>query len=147
MDYFLNEGDEINLDVIKSLSSYTKEYSIFDLQNSIAKGDKANSLKVGYNLLEKGKEMPYILAMLTKFVSIVAQSMELTKYSDFDASKKIGISKYYYMNSKNAPFLKEHRRLYQVVNALYETDLALKTSSKDEKTLFTILISKIFTPI
>lgn len=147
MDYYLPKGEEISLEVIKSLSSYTKEYSIFDLQNAIGRGDKATSLKVGYNLLDKGKEMPYIIVMLTKFVSIAAQSMELSNYSDFDASKKIGISKYYYKNSKNAPFLKHHKRLYQVVNSLYETDLAVKTSSADQKTLFTMLISKIFAPV
>ncbi len=142
---FLSESKEITPEDIKKLSSATKEYSIFDLLNAMGKGNKANALKVLNNLLENGKDLIFIISMLTKYFSVISQSFELRKrkLSDEDASKAIGVSKYYYINCKNAPFFNNETRLIHASKVLYETDLALKTSGIDQKSLSTIMLTNI----
>ena len=144
---FLGNNNEISVEDIKRLSSATKEYSIFDLLNAIGKGNAANSIKIINNLLDCGKNMVFILSMLTKFISVIAQSIELEqrKLSDNDASKAIGVSRYYYINCKNAKYFKNENRLLRAANALYYSDLTLKTTNVDEKTLATIMITDFFT--
>lgn len=143
---FLGDKEEIFVDDIKKLSSATKEYSIFDLLNAIGKGNASNSIKIINNLLDCGKDMVFILSMLTKFFSVIAQSIELEqrKLSDKDASKAIGVSIYYYINCKNAKYFKNENRLLQAANVLYKTDLSLKTTNVGEKTLAAIMVTNFF---
>jgi len=144
---FLPENEEITTDDIKKLSSATKEYSIFDLLNAIGKGKTTDSLKVINNLIDHGKDLIFIVNMLTKYFSVIAQSLELQKrkLSDIDASKAIGVSKYYYINCKNASYFRDESKILRASKALYNTDLALKTTNIDQKTLSTMLLSEIFT--
>lgn len=143
---FLGESKEITTEEIKKLSSATKEYSIFDLLNSIGKGKSSDSLKVINNLIDNGKDLVFITSMLTKYFSTIAHSIEMQqkKMSDMDASRAIGVSKYYYINCKNAPFFRNETKLLQASRALYSTDLALKTTAVDQKTLATMLLTELF---
>lgn len=143
---FLSNNEEITVTDIKKLSSATKEYTIFDLLNSMGKGNISNSIKIVNNLLECGKDLVFIISMLTKYFSVIAQSIELEQrnISDNDASKAIGVSKYYYINCKNAKYLKSNHRILKAAGALYNADLTLKTANIDQKTLATIMLSEIF---
>ena len=143
---FIGDKKEIDVEDIRKLSSATKEYSIFDLLNSLGKGNISGTHKVFNNLLDNGKDLIFITNMLTKYFSVIAQSIELQsrKLSDNDASKAIGISKYYYINCKNASYFKNANKLSTACKALYNTDLAMKTTGIDQKTLSTILIAEIF---
>ncbi|MBK7104104.1 MAG: DNA polymerase III subunit delta [Ignavibacteriae bacterium] len=143
---FLNDKKEITAEEIKSLSSATKEYSIFDLLNSIGKGNKSNSLKVMFNLLDTGKDLIFIISMLTKFFTVISQSFELRQRSlnDVEASQAIGVSKYYYINCKNASYFNNEQKIYKAFKALFNADFSLKTSGIEEKTLATILLTEIF---
>jgi DNA polymerase III subunit delta len=146
MKSFLNDRKEITAEEIKILSSKTKEYTIFDLMNSLGKGQKKNSLKVIYNLLDTGKDLIFIISMLTKYFSVISQSLEMKqrRLNDFDAAQEIGVSKYYYINCKNALFFNDERKLSKAFAALFKTDLALKTTGIDQMTLATILLTEIF---
>ena len=132
---FLGEKHEISSEDIKTLSSEMKEYSIFDLLNTLGKGNLSDSIKVIFNLLSHGKDLVFIINMLTKYISVISQSIELRgrKLSDLDAAKAIGVSKYYYQNCKNAQYFAAINRLQRASKALYHTDLALKTTSVDQK--------------
>jgi DNA polymerase-3 subunit delta len=143
---FIGDKKEIDVEDIKKLSSATKEYSIFDLLNALGRGNLASSYKVINNLLDNGKDLIFITNMLTKYISVIAQSIELQnrKLSDNDACKAIGVSKYYYINCKNASYLKNAQKLETTSKALYNVDLAMKTTSIDQKTLSTILVTEIF---
>jgi len=143
---FLGKNKEITSAEIKKMSSETKEYTIFDLLNSIGKGNVSDSLKVVFNLLDHSKDMVFIISMLAKYFSVISQSIELQqrKLSDNDASKAIGVSRYYYINCKNASYFRNENRLLQACKALYNTDLALKTSGIDQKTLATKMLAEIF---
>ncbi|MDX1699453.1 MAG: DNA polymerase III subunit delta [Melioribacteraceae bacterium] len=144
---YLGDKDEIKSEDIKTLSSAMKEYSIFDLLNTMGKGNISDSIKVIFNLLSHGKDLVFIVNMLTKYISVISQSIELRqrKLSDFDASKAIGVSKYYYQNCKNAQYFGTESRLHRASKALYNTDLALKTTSIDQKTLSVMMLTEIFT--
>ena len=143
---FLGDKKEIDVEDIKKLSSATKEYSIFDLLNSLGKGNIADTHKVMNNLLDNGKDLIFITNMLTKYISVIAQSIELQqrKLSDLDASKAIGVSKYYYINCKNASYFKNVKKLSTASKSLYKIDLAMKTTSIDQKTFATMMITEIF---
>ena len=143
---FLNDKKEITAEEIKNLASATKEYSIFDLLNAIGKGNKSNSLKVIFNLLDTGKDMIFIISMLIKYFTVIAQSFELKQrgLNDVEASQAIGISKYYYINCKNSVYFNSEKKVYNAFFALFNADLSLKTSGIDQKTLATILLTEIF---
>ncbi len=143
---FITKDNELTPEIIKSLSSDTKENNIFDLLNVIGKGNEKESLKVMTNLIEHGSSLVSIIAMLTKYLIVIARSFEIRKKipNDWDAAKEIGISKYFYTNCKNAVFFNNHAKLINAVRILYKTDIALKTSGIDEKTLSTVMLAEIF---
>lgn len=143
---FLGDNKSITSEEIKKLSSVTREYSIFDLLNSIGKGNLKDSLKVINNLLNQNKDLVFIVTMLTKYFTIIAQSTELQNrnFSDADASKTLGISKYYYINCKKANYFKDSTKLFRAFKALYNADVAIKTTNIDEHTLAIILLSELF---
>ncbi len=141
---FLGEGKEITPEVLERLTSSTKEFTIFNLQDALSSGDKSSAIKIGYNLLDNGKEMGFIIPMLSKYISTISQSAELKKMnlSDAEAAKKTGSSYYYYINCKNAKYFQSDVRLFKAAKALLNADLTMKTSAADPKTIFSILISE-----
>lgn len=143
---FLGKGGEVTFDIIKKLSSSTKEYSIFDLQDALAARNKAKAVEVAYNLLDCGTEIVFIIVMLTKFIKTIAQSIELIKdrTNDFQASKMLKISYQYYMNCKKARYFMNYDVLARSAEALLHADTAVKTTSMDPKTVLLILISEMF---
>lgn len=140
---FLGESKNITTEAIRELSSKTKEYTIFDLLNAAGKGNLTDSLKVINNLIDNGMELVRIITMLTKFLNTIAQSLELQKnrVPDVEAAKQIGVSSYYYINCKKAVFFKKDINLVRGIKTLYKTDLSLKTSGIQHKTLANLMIA------
>ncbi|MCX6174499.1 MAG: DNA polymerase III subunit delta [Ignavibacteriales bacterium] len=142
---YMNGKNEITYDDIKKISSPTKEYSIFDLQDSLGKGDKSRSIEVAYNLLDAGVEIVFIINMLAKFVLTVAQITDLvrSKVNDNEAVKLVGVSWGYYFNCKKAKYLMSDDRLLNASRALLNADLAVKTTATDYHTVLLMLICEI----
>ena len=143
---FIGDKPEINLDDIKALSSSLKEYSIFDLQNAIAKKDKARAMKLAFNLLEKGQETTFIIHMLTRYFTGLARVNEMTekKMNDYAAARIVGTHPYYYKDYKLARRAYSDKDLFQASRALLKADMAVKTTSADSKSIVSILISEMF---
>ena len=143
---FIKDDNELTTEIIKSLSSNTKENNIFDLLNVIGKGREKESLKIITNLLEHGNSLVPIIAMLTKFLIVIARSFELRSknLNDWDAAKEINISKYFYTSCKNANYFNNHTRVIRAIRVLYKTDVALKSTGIDEKTLSTLMLTELF---
>jgi len=141
---FLNGKGEITTDIITEMTSETKEFSIFNLQDAIKFGDKSKALNISYNLLEHNYKPLQLTAIITKFIAIIAQSRELKaqNINDYEASKKIGISKFYYSSCIQGNFFKSEERLLNASRALLKADLQIKTTTIDDKTLITTLISE-----
>jgi len=142
---YLNESREISLDSIKSLSTSLREYNIFDLQNAIGRKDKAGSLKIAYNMLEKGSEPTYIVHMLTRFFTGLSKINELIvkKIPDQAAARIVGTHPYYYKDHLKARKIYSDKDLYRIVQSLLKADLLIKTTSSDNKTIVTILLAEI----
>ncbi len=145
---FINKDDNnLTFEIIKSLASETKENNIFDLLNVLGKGNQKESLKILNNLLEHGSSLVSIIATLTNYFIVIARSFEIrTKFqNDWDAAREINISKYFYTNCKNATYFNNNKRIINAIKVLYKTDIALKSSGTDEKTLSTLMLSELFT--
>jgi DNA polymerase III subunit delta len=142
---FTSDGNELSFDDIKKLSSPTKEYSIFDLQDAVGKGDRVKALEVGYNLLDSGTDIVQIVNMIAKYVLVLAQMTELLKLniSDFEAAKLAGVSYGYFMNSKRGTYMMQDTRLLNASRALLEADLSVKSSDVNPKTVILTLITRL----
>jgi DNA polymerase-3 subunit delta len=142
---YLNESKEITLESVKSLSTALKEYNIFDLQNTLSKKDKAGSLKVAYNMLDKGSEPTYLVHMLTRYFTGLSRINELISKNapDQAAARLVGTHPYYYKNYISARKIYSDKDLYRIVQSLLKADLLIKTTSSDNKTIITILLSEI----
>ncbi len=142
---YLGDDKEITLESIKSLSTSMKEYSIFDLQNAIGEKDKARSLEIAFNMLDKGAEMTFIIHMLTKYFTGLSRINELIekKIPEQAAARIVGTHPYYYRNYIQARKRFTDSSLINAAKALLKADLAVKTTTADSKTIISILISEI----
>lgn len=141
---FLSVEREVDAGLIKSLSSRTKGYTIFDLQDALGVGKKSKALEIAYNLVDNGTDLVFILNMLSKFIIVISRSLELShkKVADTKAASMLKVSKYYYDNCRKARYFLDDARLNNASKALIETDIALKSTSADPKSLITILIGE-----
>lgn len=142
---FLGNKNEITLEVITSLSTKLKEYSIFDLQNAIGKRNKELALKYAYNLLEKGNDLVMIVAMLTKYFTGLARVSELisTNVNEYQAARIVGTHPYYYKDYIEARRRYSNKDIVESFRVLLKADLANKTTQTDAKTIVAILIAEI----
>lgn len=142
---YLNENKEISVESLIALSTSLKEYNIFDLQNAIGKKNKALSLKIAYNMLEKGSDSTHIVYMLTRYFMGLSRINELNakKVPMQTAARIVGTNYYYYRDHLNARKIYSDRDLYRSIQSLLKADLSIKTTSSDNKSIITILISEI----
>jgi DNA polymerase III subunit delta len=142
---FLGDAKEITNEVIKTISSELKEYTIFDLQNAIGVRNKTKAFETAFNLLDKGKDALFIIAMLNRYFTAIAQIPELEKSgkSDFEISRAINVSSYYYKDYKQASRYFKDLKMIEIAHALLEADISLKSTAMEQKTLISVLITQI----
>ncbi len=136
---YAKSEEEITPEIIQKLAEITKEYSIFDLQNALDKGDKAKAINYAYNMLASQKDVVFIIAMLTRYITNLARALELRKLPDSEGVKEFG-PKYYFM--KKTTFFSNESRLEKAARALLEADIRFKTTNIDAKTNLSILITE-----
>lgn len=143
-DYAFDK-DQLTFDEIKTIVSPTRKYSIFDLLDALGKGDKVKSLEIGYNLLDSGEDIVVILNMISKYILTISQIVELikTNINDNEASRKLQVSWYYYVNCKKARYFFSDERLLNASRALLEADISVKTTSEEPKSVLLMLITRI----
>jgi DNA polymerase-3 subunit delta len=132
--------EEITPLMIRNLAEITKEYSIFDLQAALDKGDKAKAISYAYNILSPHTDMIFIIAMLTKYVATLARVLEFKNLPESEGKKEFG-PRYFYL--KKPTFLLNEQRLQNAAKALLEADIRLKTSSIDNRSNLAILITEL----
>jgi DNA polymerase-3 subunit delta len=142
---YLGEKKEISIESIQKISSTLKQYNIFDLQNAIGKKNKPQSIKVAFNLLDNGFDAVFIVTMLTRYFTGLSKVPELKKSGipDNSASKIVGTHPFYYSGYISARNLYSDSQLVEVFRALLKADITIKTTSLDEKTIITVLLSEI----
>ncbi|MHB1686490.1 MAG: DNA polymerase III subunit delta [Ignavibacteriaceae bacterium] len=144
---FINLGDkkQITIESVRSLTAALKEYTIFDLQNALGKKNKKDSLKIAFNLLENGSEPTQIVGMINRYFTQLTRVGELAEKqvtSDIGA-RIIGTHRFYYPEYIKARNLYKDEGLFRAAAALLKADLAIKTTSLDEKSLISLLIAEI----
>lgn len=142
---YLNGQGEVTADIIENLSSATKEFSIFELQDAIGNGDKSRAMRICYNLLDAGMDILQINAFLSKYLITLASALEFKQkgISNEAAAKELQVSPYYYKKVVSSRYMLSERRLHNAAKALLNSELATKTSGIDRKTTATILITEI----
>ncbi len=146
---YLGANKEITYETIESLTSELKEYTIFELQKAIAFLQKPKAVEIAFNILDQGKEPLFIVVMLTRFFTAIAQIPELEKdgLSDQDVARKIGLHPYYYTDYKKGAAIFRGKRISSIANSLLKADVSLKTSGTDQKTVILILLTEIFNTV
>lgn len=142
---FTAEKKEISLEDITSLSTALKEYTIFDLQNSLGAKNKAASFNAAFKLLDQGYEPSVMIFMLTRFFTGLSRITELDekKIPDVEASKYVGTHHFYYRNYREARKLYSDRDLLRISNALVDAELSIKSSSAEKRSIISLLLSEI----
>jgi len=142
---YLNNKKEITIETIQQISSELKQFNIFDLQNAIGLKDKTKSLSVANNLLDNGAEPTFIISMLTRYFTGLAKVTELRSKNipDRDAARIVGTHPYFYPDYVKARTLYSDTKLVEVFRSLLKADVSIKTTSSDDKTLITLLITEI----
>jgi len=143
---YLGERTEITFEDIKKLSVALKEFSIFDLQDAVAKKDSSETLKIAFNMLDNGKELTEILNYFTRYFLTVSRVFELDrdKIPQSEGAKILGIHPFYYMKCRELRKSYTDKDLLNVSRALLKADIAIKTTNTDKKTLATILFAEMF---
>ncbi len=143
---YLGEGGTITKEIILKLASPTKTYTTFELQEAFLKGDKTETLKIGYHLLSNGVQLYEILPMLTSAVTILMRSLEARKknLSEKEAASAIGAHPFYYRKIVSSKFFRTEEKIRRAAEALLEADIAVKTSGGDAKTIFLSFVTKVF---
>ncbi len=141
----LKDRKDITTESILSLSSFYKQFTIFDLQNELGRKDKSKALEIGFNLVDNGAEMPFIVAMLTRYYTAVARIGELISKnaSEPEIAKTAGVPIYFVKDYIRTRKIYSDAQMRKVFRTLLNTDLASKTTSTDTKTLLVLLITEI----
>jgi len=142
---YLKDKNEITIESIQKVSSSLKQFTIFNLQDALAEMDKLRAVEIAFNLLDNGVETVFIVSMLTRYFTGLSKVTELESKNipDQAAARIVGTHPFYYRGYKKARKLYSDEKLIDVFRALLKADISIKTTSLDDKTLITILISEI----
>ncbi len=140
----LGDKKEINKESIKSLLVSSRQFTIFDLYNSLGEKKFDSALKIGYNLLNGEATMVYILVMLTRYFTSILTFPELKRISSnqYTLAAKVGCHPYYLKDYESASKRYSFNQLSKIFGILLQKDIDLKSTSLDEKTLFTQMIGE-----
>lgn len=127
---YMGENTKISQKDILSCTSRVKMDSVFDLTDAIGRKDVVQSLRYLANLLEHNQNELGALAMLARHIRILSilQKEQKQNLSKNQMAQKAGISPYFLKSYLNQTSLWSKPQIHQTLEALFETDKALKFS-------------------
>ncbi len=133
------DSGTITEDYIKQFVADTRDFTVFDLQDTIARGDLSASTRIALKLISSGESLVGIIAVLNSYFTKVAAVKENLHLSDQElmAATKI---RFFIRKFRTAAEQISYRRLSQIFEALYKCDYLVKSNPADEKTLALICI-------
>ncbi len=143
---FAGENTQITKDIILSQNVKTKSYAMWDIENALIKRNAKEAFKIVFRLLENGDSPLVLIAYLNNVFLKIARIDELLKDNKPSAeiAKTADIFEWkldsYRALAKQFPAPKRKRIAYM----LLDSDLALKTSRFDHKTIMSNLLIEIF---
>jgi len=141
----LGEKNEITFKDIEANVAATKEYTIFNLQDAISAQKKEEAVKIALQLLEK-EGIILLLAMLNKYFTSLMQITEMLeqKLPEQMIARTVSTHPYYLKNFIAARKYFTDAKLAEISRVLFESDIAVKSTSADHKTILLILLQTIF---
>ncbi len=142
---YLGDKESITPALILELSSVTKQYQLYDLHSAVANKDGSRILQIGFNMLERGESLIGIISSLTKFFTNVTRMGELltARKDDNEIMKDLGITFNTLNNYKNSRKRYNDAELMRIAAVLLYSDHRLKTTSPDDRMIFTYLAGAI----
>ncbi len=145
---FLNIGDRksISLADIEKFIGISKEYSVFELQNAIARNDVKRMAKIINYFASDTKNNSIIMVISTLnsfFIKVYMASSHLAK-SDAELAGIIGVSPYFVKDYRQASKQYSSARLENILHSLNTLDLRSKgimTNTGDENLYKELLIN------
>lgn len=141
----LGEKSEVTLKEIEANVVSTKEYTVFNLQDAIGAQKKAEAVKIAFKLLEK-EGIILLLAMLNKYFTSLMQLPEMMeqKLPEQMIARVVGTHPYYLKNFIAARKHFSDAKLLEISRVLFESDVAVKSTPTDHKTILLLLLQAIF---
>jgi len=127
---YLGESDIAQESDVASIVSDTRIESVFDLTDSLGRGDCATALTLLHRLLDEGQAPLMILAMVTRHYRQIWKLSELLAQNvpQKDLPRKVGVSPYFLKGLTQQAKRYSRDEYRTVFKRLLVTDLALKSS-------------------
>ena len=127
---FVDHRDRVDAQDVLKVVSRTRLQSVFDLANAIGQNDRETALICLANLLDQGQNEIGVLALISRHIRILALLKEGLKVG-VKGSKlcaKAGIPAFFLNEYLAQTRLWSERKIAQTIQALRDTDKALKSS-------------------
>lgn len=127
---YINGRKQIELADVLDVVSKARIDNVFDLTDAIAKRDRAQALLCLANLLEHGQNEMGILALILRQLRIFAQLRDGQRQglSSTRLSTKVGVPEFFIKKYMAQSSQWDEHKLDRAIEALYDTDRALKSS-------------------
>jgi len=138
---FVGPGGALNTENVSTVTGFTRDVSIFNLQKALGGRDLTKSLKTGIQLLEQGEVMSAVLPMLTNFFRRIWTVKYLVSKNQSQSKilEQLKGHPYAYHDVFSSVGNFSEQRLLTIFEMLEESDLALKTSIKKELSILTMV--------
>lgn len=142
---FVEERAEIGIDDVRAVVGASKTWNVFELQKAIGEKRLETSVEITERMLRGGEPPQLILTMLTRYFTLLWRLVEVrTRFRDSrDAAREVGISPFFiseYLAALNRYSLPNIRN---ALEALLETDIALKSTRTSPSILLQLLLVSI----
>ena len=121
---------EASVDDVMKVASRVKIESVFDFADAVGRNDRARALYCLANLLDQGQNEIGIIALVARHVRILRTMIEGLRegLSGARLASKAGVSPYFVRDYSDQARLWTPTKIDQTLEALFDTDRALKTS-------------------
>jgi DNA polymerase III subunit delta len=121
---------EASVDDVMKVASRVKIESVFDFADAVGRNDRARALFCLATLLDQGQNEIGIIALVARHVRILRTMIEGLRegLSGARLASKAGVSPYFVRDYSDQARLWTPSKIDQTLEALFDTDRALKTS-------------------
>lgn len=141
---YAGERKSIDVDDVSAVVGISRNFSIFDLQKAVGRGDSPGALEILARMMERGENMTGCVVQLTRYFEKLwllpdgpvspREAADLTGVREFFARDYIAARRRY-----------PPSRIEDCFRALREADLRLKTSAGTPRVIMTILLHRLLT--
>jgi DNA polymerase III subunit delta len=127
---FVGSKEEIAVEDLKQVLSRTRIETVFELVNSMGRGDCASSFTHLANLLDNGQSEIGVLAMTIRHFRILLLCQEAVKegLSQSQIAGRVGVHGFFIREYIEQAKTQDSRHLLRIYDVLLDTDRALKSN-------------------